>query len=77
VNPQRLAAGYMFGPSGRLIALLRPRLTSAVPSGLLADSIVLLGTVRQISPGKCSCLRSISAAFTPVPLDGYGLCFVT
>jgi len=26
MNPQRLTAGYMFGPSGGLNALLRPRL---------------------------------------------------
>jgi len=43
MNPQSFAADYMFGPLGWLKALIRPRLTSAVPSGTLAGSIVLHG----------------------------------
>jgi hypothetical protein len=43
MNPQNLAAGYMFGPLGGLNALIRPRLTSAAPSATLTGSIVLHG----------------------------------
>lgn len=83
MNPHRLAAGYMFGPSGRLNALLRPLLTSAVPSGLLTDPIVLSGqngrpprvSVAASAPSPPHLLRhrlmamgfALSRKLTPVP----------
>jgi hypothetical protein len=70
-----LTTGHMFGPSS-LSGLLRPLLTSGNPSGFLTKSLVPW-TGLQTSPGKNNHLPPTSAAFTPLPLDGYGLCLVT
>jgi len=73
----------MFGPSGGLNALLRPRLTSAVPSATLTGSIVLRGqtgrpprvSVAASAPSPPHLLRhrlmamgfALSRKLTPVP----------
>jgi len=46
-NPKVLTTDYMFGPSDRSAVLLWPLLTSAKPSGPLAESIVPSGQFRR------------------------------
>jgi len=71
-----LATSYMFGPSSRSG---RTNTASAdfwkplrIPYEILSPM-----TGSQTSPGKNNHLPPTSAAFTALPLDGYGLCLVT